>query len=239
MSTHAHGHHKRGHTTDSVHHSKDDALDDRQFELLLEGTHEMGDYRGLEARFVVLVAGRLGLRSGEIVHCREEWADWRRRMLVIPGEQRCESGRSGGLCGSCRQSAKQMADHNPGLSVEDAEGMMWQPKTSAAAREVPFDVDSRAELVIERYFDRFDEFQISQTGVNRRVKRAAEHAEGLEPDEIYPHCLRATAATRFASRGLDVIALQSMFGWANLSTAHNYIRRSGENTARAIRDVQL
>lgn len=56
---------------------------------------------------------------------------------------------------------------------------------------------------------------------------------------VTPHGLRATAATRFASRGLDTVALQSMFGWAQLSTAHNYIRRSGENTARAIRDIQF
>lgn len=75
--------------------------------------------------------------------------------------------------------------------------------------------------------------------MNRRVGRAAEAAEGLSSDDIHPHGLRATAATRYAARGLDVIALQSMFGWAQLSTAHNYIRRSGENTARAIRDVQL
>jgi integrase len=170
---------------------------------------------------------------------REEWIDWRRRMIVIPGSQHCISGRDGDICGSCRQAAKQMAEHNEDITQAEAEKQMWRPKTSAAAREVPFDVSPRAELVIERYFDRFDEFQTSQSGLGRRVKSAAEHADALDPDEIYPHCLRATAATRFASRGLDVIALQAMFGWANLSTAHNYIRRSGENTARAIRDIQL
>jgi integrase len=160
-------------------------------------------------------------------------------MLVIPGSQVCECGREGGPCGSCKQSARQKAEHNAEVTFEGALGRMWQPKTAAAAREVPFDADPRAELLTERYFDRFDSFTLSQTGVNRRVTAAAEAAREIDADSVHPHGLRATAATRFASRGLDIIALQSMFGWAQLSTAHNYIRRSGENTARAIRDIQV
>lgn len=239
MSTYTDSHQKRGYGGTDVHHSKDDALSEREYELLLEGAHELGEYHSLEARLIVLVAGRLGLRSGEIVHMRESWLDRRRRMLVIPGDQPCTKGRGGGICGSCRQAARQMAEHNDGVTEGHAAGLMWQPKTAAAAREVPFDVSPRAELVLERYFDRFDRFQSSQSAVGRRVKRSAQAANELDAADIYPHCLRATAATRYASRGLNVIALQSMMGWANLQTAQNYIRRSGEQTAKAIRDIQL
>lgn len=242
MSTFDAGHQKRGHTTveNRTHFSKEDSLTDREFELLLEAAHDLdGDYFELETKFIILVAGRLGLRAGEIVHMHESWIDWRRRMIVIPAFQECEKGRDGGICGSCEQSAQQKVDHNPGLSIEDARAESWSPKTDAASREVPFDASPRAELVIERYFDRFDRFQTSQTGLNRRVKKAAAHARELDPGDIKPHGLRATAATRYAARGLNVIALQSMFGWAQLSTAHHYIRRSGENTARAIRDIQV
>lgn len=50
-------------------HSKDDALNRREYELLLEGCHEIDDdYYALQAKFVALVAGRLGLRAGEIAH---------------------------------------------------------------------------------------------------------------------------------------------------------------------------
>jgi len=228
-----------GTTANATHHSKEDALSDREFELLVEGTYEMGDYYALEARFVCLVAGRLGLRAGEIVHMTEEWIDWRRRMIVIPAHEPCGKGRDGGLCGYCRQLAEQRAEHNADVSIDEALAERWTPKTKAAAREVPFDAHPRAELVVEAYFDRFHAFQTSKTGLNRRLNRAAEKADGLCPDDVRPHGLRATAATYFASRGLDVIALQSMFGWANLSTARNYLARSGENTARAIRDVRL
>lgn len=225
--------------TDGVHHSKEDALDDREFELLLEASYGMDDYYALETRFIILVAGRLGLRSGEIVHMRDDWIDTRRRMIVIPPQQRCESGIDGDICGSCKQAARQMVEHNDGLTLQQALAQMWRPKTSAAAREVPFDVSPRAELAIERYFDRFDRFQTSQTGVHRRVTKAAEQADELDADDVYPHCLRATAATRLASKGVNVVALQAMLGWSQFSTAYAYIRRSGENTARAIRDVEL
>lgn len=99
--------------------------------------------------------------------------------------------------------------------------------------------ETARELIVERYFDRFDSCQASQTGLGRRVKRAAENADELEPSDVKPHGLRATAATRFAARGLDVIALQALFGWSQISTSQRYIRRSGEHTARAIRDTDL
>jgi len=237
MSTHNPRQYNSDGTT--VHHSKADALDDREFELLLEGAEQLKDYFALEAKFVILVAGRLGLRAGEICHMKEEWIDSRRRMIEIPPLQHCDMGEDGGICGSCEQAAKQKAKHNEKITLEQARASMWSPKTDAAAREVPFDATPRAELVVERYFDRFDRFQTSQTGVNRRVNSAAEEARELDPADVRPHGLRATAATRYAARGLDVIALQSMFGWSQLSTAQSYIRRSGENTARAIRDIQF
>lgn len=241
MSTISRGHHKGGHNTGNrTHFSKEDSLTDREFELLLEGAHDLdGDFFELETKFIILVAGRLGLRAGEIAHMRESWIDWRRRMIVIPAYEECDFGRDGGICGSCKQAAKQKVRHNDGVSIEEARAESWTPKTDAAAREVPFDASPRAELIVERYFDRFKKFQTSQTGINRRVKKAAEQAKELDPKDVKPHGLRATAATRYAARGLNVIALQAMFGWAQLSTAHHYIRRSGENTARAIRDIQV
>lgn len=226
-----------GYQSDGVHHSKEDALTDRQFELLLEATYDMGSYQGLEARFIILAAGRLGLRAGEITHMRESWLDRRRNMIVVPPHQDCEKGKDGGIGGYCQQQAEQRLNHNPEMCLEEALAHSWEPKTSAAAREVPFDAHPRAELVVERYFDRFDRFQVSRSTLGRRVKKAAD-ISGLD-GRIYAHCLRATAASYFAARGLDVVALQSMFGWASLQTAHAYIRRSGENTARAIRDIQV
>ncbi|WP_407647937.1 tyrosine-type recombinase/integrase [Halarchaeum nitratireducens] len=111
---------------------------------------------------------------------------------------------------------------------------MWSPKTPAAAREIPFDFDPRASLAIERFFEDHDAWPHSRAVVNRRVKAAAEAAVEIDSGSIYPHALRATAATYHAGRGLDMLPLQSLFGWADLRTAQSYIASSGENTARAL-----
>lgn len=218
-------------------HSADDALEDREFQLLLEATYEMKEPYNLETRAIVLILGRLGLRVGELVHMDESWVDWRRRMIEIPQYDDCNKGRDGGVCGYCKQLAEQQSNHNDGLSMEEALARRWQSKTDSAARSVPFDFDSRIEIVVERYFDRFDAFTTSKSGVNRRLNKAAETVDELDAASIYPHCLRATAASHHASRGLDAISLQSLMGWADLSTAHRYVRRSGDRTRKALQSV--
>jgi site-specific recombinase XerD len=54
---------------------------------------------------------------------------------------------------------------------------------------------------------------------------------------VYPHALRATAATFHAYRGLDPVPLQALIGWSCLSTAQKYIRLSGGTTAKALNDI--
>lgn len=233
MTTNDFAHHKRGHTN-AVRHSKQDSLDEREFELLVEGARELKGYRKTEAEFILFIAGRLGLRVGEIVHLKREWIDRREKLLHVPGHQECTKGKDGGRCGLCRQQIEQAAEHND-IAVDQIEGNWWRPKTEAAVRGVPYDWCPRAELAIERFCSEFDRFSHSSSAVTRRVKRAAEHAEGLARADIYPHALRATAATYQVSRGLGVHALTSMLGWANLSTAQVYISNSDENTRRAVR----
>lgn len=217
--------------------SKDSALSDREYQLLLEGAGRMDDYQGQQARFCILVMGRLGLRRAELAHLRRSWVDDRRMMITIPRHQPCEKGRGGGKCGDCRLKSQQEADHNPDVSFEQALAKRWKPKTDAAAREVPYGFDPRVELVVERFLDRYDGWPLSAQTVNRRVKTAAEHADELSAGQIFPHCLRASAATYHANRGLDALPLQALMGWKDLKTAQHYVATSGENTARALQSV--
>jgi len=231
----AHGNRRNG--TETPRHSADDALDDRAYQELLEATYKLDDYYGLETRLIVLGCGRLGLRVGELIHMREEWINWRRRMIEIPRRDPCSKGRDGGICGYCRQLAEQQAKHNDDVSLEKALQVRWRAKTDAAARSIPFDFHPKSEIVLEQYFDRFPAFQTSKSGVNRRLERALKHVDGLSSDDVYPHWLRATAASHHASRGLDAISLQSLLGWADLSTSHRYVRRSGDRTRRALQSI--
>lgn len=223
-------------TGDDVRHSKEDALNEREFELLVEGSYRLDDdYFELESRLVLFLAGRLGMRAGEIAHLRESWIDWHRDMIVVPRYQDCQQGRDGELCGHCRSAATQMRQYNDGLSQERAEELMWSPKTEAAAREIPLAASSRAKIVVERYFERFDEFKASRNVVNRRVDRVAEAADdAIRADDVYPHALRATCASHFAGAGIDIVSLKSMMGWASYQTAENYLAESGRRTEKAL-----
>lgn len=212
-------------------------MDTREYEQLLEATYRLEEYYGLQCRFVVLVAGRLGMRAGEIAHMKESWVDWRRSLINIPRHQPCDDGRNGGLCGYCTRKARQKTNHGDEPTMADAKATMWSPKTKAAAREIPLDAAPRAEIVIEQFFDRFGEWPHTRQSINRRVDRAAKAADGVDSESVYPHALRATAASRFSANGLDVFALKSVMGWSCLSTAQCYIASSGERTARAIRNT--
>lgn len=239
----------------AITNSKEKALNKKEFEFLVEGTYSMKDYFDVEARLIIFLAGRLGMRVGEIVHMKSSWIDQRNQMINIPIQQNCNKGKNGDVCGYCLQNAKQMARIRrkwrkegklDGTKLDDIEGnitkenmkkYMWSAKTPSAAREIPFDASPRAEIIIERYFNKFSEFKTSKSGINRRINRTAKFAKELDPNIIHPHGLRATAATYWAGRGLDTTALQSIMGWADMQVAMRYIAENGERTAQAMRDI--
>ena len=123
------------------------------------------------------------------------------------------------------------------ISQEEAAEEMWSPKTENAARKVPFDFSARAELVVEEFFDRFDEWPESQTTVNRRVDTVLQEVDEFTVEKTTPHGLRATAASFAAGRGLSALALQAMFGWADISTSRNYVASSPRNTQRQLHQI--
>lgn len=203
-------------------------MNDREFELLLEACGSLPDPRGVEARFICLAGGRLSLRAGEIAHFRTSWIDWDRKLIQIPQHESCQ-------CGYCQRQARQEASHNDQFTEEDALASRWHPKTVSSARSIPFDLTLRIELCIERFANRYDGFPRSRSTVNRRVTEAAEQAELT--GRIYPHCLRATAASHHAYKGVAPVPLQALMGWSDLATAQKYIWISGPATVDALRQV--
>jgi len=123
------------------------------------------------------------------------------------------------------------------VGVEESAEEMWMPKTENAARRVPFDFEPRAEIVVEEFFDRFQQWPESQTTVNRRVNEVLREVNDWTTDKTTPHGLRATAATHVAGRGIEALPMQAMFGWADISTARNYVANSPENTQRQLHQI--
>lgn len=220
----------------SVRHSHQDAVDERTFEELLEATHHLTEPFDIQCRFVLVAAGRLGMRAGEIAHVREDWVDWERGRIKIPAFDPCDKGKHGGLCGYCKKRAQERAEHADDLTLREARAERWEPKTNNSARSIPFDFDADVEDAVEEFFWYYDQYPASRVSINRRVDRVAEEM-GYPTERVYPHSLRATAATWHAYSSLPPTALQALMGWSKLSVAQKYIRLSGEQTAQSLREA--
>lgn len=120
-------------------HTHEDALTEREYVRLLDGCEHLPEPRRFEARLICLLAGRLGLRGGEITHLRSEWLDWDRKLIRIPQHEPCD-------CGYCRRQGRQEAEHSGTLDFEQALADRWHPKTINSARIIPFDVSLRVEI---------------------------------------------------------------------------------------------
>ncbi len=218
-----------------VRHSHEDALDEASYDALVATTEELEPPFDEECLVVLVLAGRLGLRAGEIAHLRAEWVDTEREVIEIPRHSKCLSGKAGSICGYCHKRAASAAEHHDELTMQEALEERWEPKTSNSARAVPYDFNAEVAAVVEAFIDDNDCWPTARIGVNRRVDRVAE-AAGYD-ERIYPHALRATAASWHAYRGVPPAALQAMFGWAQLAVAEKYVRLSGEATSRALNEA--
>jgi len=251
-----------------VRYSREDALTEKEFVFLLEGARKLKEPFDIQTRFIIMAAGRLGMRGGEIAHISSDWVDEASNVIKIPQYDNCTNGKfDEEICGYCRNRArdylethnttveeqiaeideeygdsidsetkKKMAQKKVGEineSIEDIEDNWWKPKTAASERSIPYDFDTRLHLTVKRFFEEYDSFPISKSSLNRRVSKAAEKSE-LEK-RIYPHSLRATAATTHASRNVSPYALMSVMGWRDMDTARKYVAASDESAARDIR----
>ena len=219
-----------------VRHSKQDALSEAEFDRLVDAAYGLDTPFDEQSLFVLYVAGRLGLRAGELSHIRESWVDWDRQQIEIPRRDKCDFGQGGSVCGYCYQQAELAVRNNEDLTLEEALSQRWEPKTENSARAVPFGWNEEIVAVINAFFERYDKWPRCRAVVNRRVTKVAQKA-GVPTEEVYPHCLRATAGTFHAYRGLSTLALQSLMGWARIDTARKYLRVSGGATAKALDDV--
>jgi integrase len=168
--------------------SKDDALIESELEILLNSCNP-NDPR---ERLIILVAGNLGLREGEISAMRSSWINFQRGHIIIPSES----------------------------------GQGWTPKRPDSSRTIPaLSMSQRAWEAARNYFTAHPSLDITRMTVYRIVVKVAE-LSGLKK-AVYPHSLRATAATRLAYKVHNHIILCDIFGWKQLSVGKYYIKRSG------------
>jgi integrase len=167
--------------------------------------------RSPEERLRCRLAGIWGLRADEVGHTVLEWLSAAAGTLTVPRRCRCQY---------CRAS-----------------GQEWTPKTPSGNRTLPVTKDPATWIAAKDYFARGPRGPVSSRTVHRTVVRVADRAGLFRP--VYPHSLRATAATRFAAKGLNEHALARVMGWADGRPAREYVQASGIDAARALEDVDL
>jgi len=137
-----------------------------------------------------------GMRIGEVQHLKQAWLDWEKGLIVIPARQVCQ-------CYECR------AWRNG----------IWSPKTKAGQRSLVIVPE------LEPYLQQLGEgVNRSRQGLEKRFEKIRQRSGLLKV--AYPHCLRASFATRLAELGISAPALSYLLGWDSLVPAESYVQSS-------------
>ena len=185
-------------------HSKDNALDEEELQLLLSACDNVID------ELYVVASGYCGMREGEIAHMKDTWINFQDKVIVVPSLQPCD-------CGEC------MRRSTPGV---------WKPKSRAGARMIP--IRKPALLIFRKYFTIYRSVGKTRQTIYNHIMDVARKTNITK--EIYPHSLRATAATLWAGLGMSAGGLMAVMGWENIETAFNYV---GADQKSAVRDAHF
>lgn len=222
-------------------YSRENALEVPTFQRLFLGALEIeDDEERLRTGLIILCAGRLGLRVSEIQHLHEGWIDWRRGTIRVPDHDPCfctwclDSAR--GKVATERDVSESELDSSDDAVQEYAYEHQFEPKTDSSARVIPFGWSGRITAWLLRFFDEKQYIDLSQQHIRNSVRKAARNADGVNPENVTPHPLRATAATFFADAGLSSKPLRDLLGHSDRTEARRYVRNSGRQLTHRIHE---
>lgn len=162
--------------------SSDEALRQTTFVRLYRGALRIYNPRDsnsfkrmLEACFIILLAGRLGLRTGEIQHVREAWIDWRRGEIVIPRHDPCG-------CKNCWIAAVRKATDDEDTLRQEIRNVFEDSIPDAT----PEEIDEFVEQAIVDEPDLVPETLVEMGLLETRQTKIADHAkdEDLTPHDV-------------------------------------------------------
>ena len=181
------------------------ALEPSTFYSLYLGGLSVGDrQQRLHASAILLLAGRLGLRPGEIQHLHEAWIDWGRGELTVPERDPC-------ACQQCWETARHAQRAGDGRRLREIlTESTWSPR--GAGRTIPFGWSQRLTGVLARLCEEEGYLTLSAEAMGRLVDRCAQQAEGLDADAVDVRSLRSTAAAFFADAGFSPDRVDRLLG---------------------------
>jgi len=156
----------------------------------------------------ITLAGYEGMRIGEIAHMESSWVNFQDRYIDIPATKKCD-------CCDCK-------------AYRDG---VWSPKTQYGVRKIPIRVE--AIDVIERYFRAYRRVGCSRQTIFNHIKAVAKKTTITK--RVYPHSLRATAATSWGEMGVSAPTLCYIMGWNDIEIANNYVKSTEESALQEIR----
>jgi len=161
--------------------------------------------------YIYILCGIFGMRIGEVVHCKLDWFDLTegRESIKIPRQMKCD-------CTECK--------NRPNKGV-------WSPKTRAGARTIP------ARICLSYFYSAHEYLKNGGSVGTQRACRYMIHVIAKRakiPHTVFPHALRATAATKIAAmQDMNSVRITNIMGWESIKIADEYIRASGIDVLRA------
>lgn len=64
------------------------------------------------------------------------------------------------------------------ITMAEARKQRWEPKTDEGAREIPTDFDVRVEMVLDEFFEEYDQWPKSKATLNRRLTSSRDFRRG-------------------------------------------------------------
>ena len=183
----------------------------------------------IQLAFFVYFLGYLGFRLGMLLHFDEKNVirnvDGTIVGIEVPTHEPCNRSDGERICRYCRNLAKARARNadDPDAVAEDFYDEYWSPKSNAGNRKIPVRQE-RGRDIIERYLQIECQVDESEETVRRRLTFLAEMTDDVDPDQLMPQALRASAANYWINlAGFDVKSLKTLMGWKYLTTAQFYV----------------
>jgi integrase len=192
--------------------SKEDVLSPQELTMLLSVCDSVQD------KFIVYTLAFGGLRVSELKHLRRSWVNFEENTITIPTRQYCQ-------CNECN-FIDPKGKRKPKAGI-------WKPKTKKGARTIlihPVLVPIMSEFLASN-----EEIGLTRQRIWQRVKELALQAHIFR--NLYPHCLRATAATNLAYEGISAASLQYDFGWERLSSAEAYVKSDMKRAHKETQEI--
>jgi integrase len=201
--------------------SSDEALRAPTFRRLYLGALAIeNEERRLKACYIILLAGRLGLRTGEIQHARAEWIDWDRGEIAIPRHDPCG-------CKYCWLSAKQKAITHKENSEEQLKKVAEKQYPNASGDDIK-------ELVERLSLDEESPPEEDDNSENEEQKERRTAEEILYEERWQPKYERSARRVPFGhSRRLTAVVMEFVRQEEYMSITQpamiNHVREAAEN----------